>query len=166
MTNINDYKKRFYNLMESTMGDSKPLINEEVDQDLGITTALQGVATYYNNTLTNFYTKNPNKPRIYFSVKRSAGFKDAEGVYRDFVWYPYFGNKILYNNGVGTKQIYDQDFKPKLNMQYSINVGVIDPIMNKMGNIDGITTRVNTTPSDTAVAAITATLKAQNPTRP
>ena len=28
MTNINDYKKRFYNLMESTMGDVKPLIME------------------------------------------------------------------------------------------------------------------------------------------
>ena len=28
MKNINDYKKRFYNLMESTMGDVKPLIME------------------------------------------------------------------------------------------------------------------------------------------
>jgi hypothetical protein len=38
--------------------------------------------------------------------------------------------------------------------------------MKKMGKIDGITSRVNKIPSDTAVAAITATLKAQNPTRP
>jgi hypothetical protein len=29
MNNIEQYKKRFYNLMESTMGDAKPLINEE-----------------------------------------------------------------------------------------------------------------------------------------
>lgn len=28
MKNINDYKKRFYNLMESTMGDVKPLLME------------------------------------------------------------------------------------------------------------------------------------------
>ena len=28
MNNINQYKKRFYNLMESTMGDVKPLIIE------------------------------------------------------------------------------------------------------------------------------------------
>jgi hypothetical protein len=28
MKNINDYKKRFYNLMESTMGDVRPLIFE------------------------------------------------------------------------------------------------------------------------------------------
>lgn len=31
MNNINEYKKRFYNLMESTMGDAKPLINEQKD---------------------------------------------------------------------------------------------------------------------------------------
>ena len=29
MKNINEYKKRFYNLMESTMGDAKPLISEQ-----------------------------------------------------------------------------------------------------------------------------------------
>ena len=29
MKNINEYKKRFYNLMESTMGDVKPLISEQ-----------------------------------------------------------------------------------------------------------------------------------------
>ncbi len=29
MNNIEQYKKRFFNLMESTMGDVKPLINEQ-----------------------------------------------------------------------------------------------------------------------------------------
>ena len=29
MKDIEQYKKRFYNLMESTMGDAKPLINED-----------------------------------------------------------------------------------------------------------------------------------------
>lgn len=29
MENINEYKKRFYNLMESTLGDVKPLISED-----------------------------------------------------------------------------------------------------------------------------------------
>ena len=33
MKDIEQYKKRFYNLMESTMGDVKPLINEEGQQD-------------------------------------------------------------------------------------------------------------------------------------
>ncbi len=31
MDNIEQYKKRFFNLMESTMGDVKPLINEDED---------------------------------------------------------------------------------------------------------------------------------------
>ena len=31
MGNINEYKKRFYNLMESTLGDAKPLISEQED---------------------------------------------------------------------------------------------------------------------------------------
>ena len=35
MKNLEQYKDRFYNLMESTMGNVKPLINEAVD--LGIT---------------------------------------------------------------------------------------------------------------------------------
>jgi hypothetical protein len=32
MNNIEQYKKRFYNLMESTMGDAKPLISENQDK--------------------------------------------------------------------------------------------------------------------------------------
>ena len=31
MGNIENYKQRFYNLMESTMGDVKPLISEQID---------------------------------------------------------------------------------------------------------------------------------------
>jgi hypothetical protein len=32
MKDIEQYKKRFYNLMESTMGDAKPLINEQMNK--------------------------------------------------------------------------------------------------------------------------------------
>jgi hypothetical protein len=34
MKNINEYKKRFYTLMESTVGDVKPLLNEEDFSDI------------------------------------------------------------------------------------------------------------------------------------
>ena len=37
MENINNYKKRFFNLMESTMGDVKPLIVED-EQSSGLST--------------------------------------------------------------------------------------------------------------------------------
>jgi hypothetical protein len=40
MGNIENYKQRFYNLMESTMGDVKPLISE---QNLGIKYSVQNV---------------------------------------------------------------------------------------------------------------------------
>jgi len=165
MKNINDYKKRFYNLMESTMGDSKPLINEAFNPktvDTDITTALQGVATFYNNALTQYYTKNPNKPKNYFSVRKTVGMKDSSGVYTDQVWIPYFGETQLNVDGVRSKSIYDQDYKVVPTMKTFINTGVIDPIMNKMSSIDGVT-RVNTTPSNTAVTAVSAVL---NPTRP
>ena len=33
MSNIEEYKKRFYNLMESTIGDAKPLVSEQFDND-------------------------------------------------------------------------------------------------------------------------------------
>ena len=33
MRNINEYKKRFYNLMESTLGDVKPLISEDTQYE-------------------------------------------------------------------------------------------------------------------------------------
>jgi hypothetical protein len=32
MENIEQYKKRFYNLMESTMGDAKPLLSEQINK--------------------------------------------------------------------------------------------------------------------------------------
>lgn len=40
MGNIENYKQRFYNLMESTMGDVKPLISE---QNSGIKYSVQNV---------------------------------------------------------------------------------------------------------------------------
>jgi len=168
MKNINDYKKRFYNLMESTMGDSKPLIKEAFNPktvDTDITTALQGVATFYNNALNQYYTNNPNKkpnPVPTFSVRKTVGMKDSSGVYTDQVWIPYFGETPLNVDGVRSKSIYDQDYKVVPTMKTFINTGIIDPIMNKMSSIDGVT-RVNTTPSNTAVTAVSAVL---NPTRP
>ena len=168
MKKINDYKKRFYNLMESTMGDSKPLINEVFDSltvNTNITTALQGVATFYNNSLNQYYTDNPNKPKNYFSVKKTTGYKDANGEL-EVVWKPYFGNTELNVDGLRLNAIYDYQFKAVPTMKNAINNFIIDPIMKKMGSIDGITSRVNTTPSNTAVTDITNILKQVNPTRP
>jgi len=168
MKNINDYKKRFYNLMESTIGDSKPLIKEDpdpTDVNPKITTALQdNVATFYNNSLNQYYTKNPNKPKIYFSVKKTTGYKDANGEL-EAVWKPYFGETELNVDGLRLNAIYDYQFKAVPTMKNAINTFIIDPIMRKMVSIDGAT-RVNTTPSMNTFNAITAIIKQVNPTRP
>ena len=169
MKNINDYKKRFYNLMESTIGNVKPLINEsDINIINAITTALQGVATYYNAQLTNYYTKNPKKPKVYFSVTKTAGAKDAEGTERDIVWIPYFGTeRLLIGDALRFDFILQDGATARPGMQKLINNDIINPIMSKMNKIDGITTRSNEIPSNTAVAAINAALKkAKNPTRP
>jgi len=168
MTNINEYKKRFYNLMESTMGDSKPLIKEDTDPLLikQITAALQdNVATFYNNSLNQYYTKNPNKPKFYFSVKKTTGYKDANGILTP-VWIPYFGETKLNNDGLRVNAIYDYRFKAVPTMKNAVNTFIIDPIMRKMGSIDGITSRVNTTPSNNTFNAITAIINKVNPTKP
>jgi hypothetical protein len=41
MRNINEYKKRFYNLMESTMGDVKPLISEDTQHEEFVTPTIK-----------------------------------------------------------------------------------------------------------------------------
>jgi len=171
MKNINDYKKRFYNLMESTMGDSKPLIKEDpdpTDVNPKITAALQAnVATVYNTSLNQYYTKNPNKkpnPVPTFSVRKTTGYKDANGELQA-VWKPYFGETELNVDGLRLNAIYDYQFKAVPTMKNAINTFIIDPIMRKMVSIDGAT-RVNTTPSNNTFNAITAIINQVNPTRP
>ena len=44
MNNIDQYKKRFFNLLESEMGNVKPLITEDEDQWVEDSTELEGEA--------------------------------------------------------------------------------------------------------------------------
>lgn len=170
MKNINDYKKRFYNLMESTIGDVKPLINEEILPNpwTDTTTALQGIADYYNTQLTNYYTKKPDKPKIYFSVKRTHS-TDGAGNETDVAWQSFFGNKLLSTDKLPSYYIIDQkNLVATPNMTRFINEFIATPISMKYRSITngapttGVVVQVNT-----AVAAINVALKkAKNPTRP
>ncbi len=59
MENINNYKDRFYNLMESTIGDVKPLINENANVENRKTIINgDGTVTIYNDK------KQPQKIRF------------------------------------------------------------------------------------------------------
>ena len=48
MSNIGEYRKRFYNLMESTIGDVKPLVNEQKFDMPDITAASDSTMTKYD----------------------------------------------------------------------------------------------------------------------
>ena len=61
MENINNYKDRFYNLMESTIGDVKPLLTENVNIE-NRTTIVNSDGTI---TINN---KNKQPQKIRFSV--------------------------------------------------------------------------------------------------
>jgi hypothetical protein len=56
MNNIKEYKKRFYNLMESTMGDARPLISEQEVKDFSteIFEDLKKNGFTINNSNANF----------------------------------------------------------------------------------------------------------------
>jgi len=75
MRNIEQYRKRFFNLMESTIGDVKPLINEAVN--FGGLGDVNGTYTYSNGDIyTGEYHQEPfgpAKPRGYGTMKYSNG---------------------------------------------------------------------------------------------
>jgi len=162
MKNITDYKKRFYNLMESTMGDVKPLINEEILSNpwTDTTTALQGIADYYNKALNiTTYKKYPNKPKIYFSVKRTHA-KDAVGNEIDVAWIPYFGETRLSMDRLPSRYIIDQHnlvSRPEITQR--VNEFIATPISQKYNSIKGVTTMNITAAVKTAVDAINVALK-------
>jgi lipopolysaccharide export LptBFGC system permease protein LptF len=53
MENLEKYKSRFYNLMESTMGDVKPLITEDIDY--------QPAQTFFQEVFSTLGKKFPDK---------------------------------------------------------------------------------------------------------
>ena len=67
MKNIEQYKKRFYNLMESTMGDAKPLINEQklLNQKEGKITASPEQLLNNNNASLNASIGRKKLPSCY-----------------------------------------------------------------------------------------------------
>jgi hypothetical protein len=83
MGNINEYKKRFYNLMESTLGDAKPLISEQADvsdlerKELGDKMMKDWIDLHYIHSVFN---KEKNKPYAAFN---NNGKLDYNMAYRE-----------------------------------------------------------------------------------
>jgi len=133
------------------------------------TTALQGIATYYNTELNKFYQAHPNKPKIYFSVERTHS-TDGAGNETDIAWQSFFNGKPLSGTDkMPSSYIIDQrNLVARPEITRRVNEFIATPISMKFRSITngapttGVAAQVNT-----AVDAINAALKkAKNPTRP
>jgi hypothetical protein len=79
MNNVEQYKKRFFTLMESEMGDVKPLINEQDNSDLKSTlTQLVGIGRGVDYKKICDFCNQSDVNYNNESAKRAAnGFKEA-----------------------------------------------------------------------------------------
>ena len=145
------------------------VINEEILPNIwtDTTTALQGIADYYNNALNlTVYKKYPDKPKIYFSVERTH-IINAQGI-NDVAWLPRFGKTVLSMDKLPTWYIIDQtNVVAKPEIAKKVNQYIATPISQKYNSIKGTNTMNIIAAVDTAVAAINAALKKdKNTTRP
>ena len=162
--------KKIIRLTESDLSRIvRRVINEQILTSTWIdtTTALQGIATYYNNALDlTAYKKYPDKPKIYFSVKRTH-ITNAQGI-DDVAWQSFFGSKLLSMDKLPTWYIIDQtNVVAKPEIAKKVNQYIATPISQKYNSIKGTNTMNIIAAVDTAVAAINAAIKKdKNTTRP
>ena len=137
------------------------VINEQILTSTWIdtTTALQGIADYYNNALNlTVYKKYPDKPKIYFSVERTH-IINAQGI-NDVAWLPKFGKTVLSMDKLPTWYIIDQtNLVAKPDIAKKVNQYIATPISQKYNSIKGTNTMNIIAAVDTAVVAINAAIK-------
>ena len=162
--------KKIIRLTESDLSRIvRRVINEQILTSTWIdtTTALQGIADYYNNALNlTVYKTYPDKPKIYFSVERTH-IINAQGI-NDVAWLPRFGKTVLSMDKLPTWYIIDQtNLVAKPDIAKKVNQYIATPISQKYNSIKGTNTMNIIAAVDTAVAAINAALKKdKNTTRP
>ena len=162
--------KKIIRLTESDLARIvRRVINEEILSNpwTDTTTALQGIADYYNNALNlTVYKKYPDKPKIYFSVERTH-IINAQGI-NDVAWLPRFGKTVLSMDKLPTWYIIDQtNVVAKPDIAKQVNLYIATPISQKYNSIKGTNTMNIIAAVDTAVVAINAALKKdKNTTRP
>lgn len=84
MENIENYKNRFYNLMESTMGDVRPLINEElsVGKQVFFDVYKDDKTKNKLGSVAMFVTKGPNADEYKLEATDKSEFPELlDGVY-------------------------------------------------------------------------------------
>ena len=162
--------KKIIRLTESDLSRIvRRVINEQILTSTwtDTTTALQGIADYYNNALNlTVYKKYPDKPKIYFSVERTH-IINAQGI-NDVAWLPRFGKTVLSMDKLPTWYIIDQtNLVAKPDIAKKVNQYIATPISQKYNSIKGTNTMNIIAAVDTAVVAINAAIKKdKNTTRP
>ena len=154
--------KKIIRLTESDLSRIvRRVINEQILTSTWIdtTTALQGIADYYNNALNlTVYKKYPDKPKIYFSVERTH-IINAQGI-NDVEWLPRFGKTVLSMDKLPTWYIIDQtNLVAKPDIAKKVNQYIATPISQKYNSIKGTNTMNIIAAVDTAVVAINAAIK-------
>lgn len=111
MENLEKYKSRFYNLMESTMGDVKPLIKEDIDHP----PAQQFFQDVYNSLSKKIPNKvkwDTNKNQIQVGNKTQNFIITYYPSYKNIVWTDK-PNKVVKNDGTNFLKFFDQDQQTK-----------------------------------------------------
>jgi hypothetical protein len=165
MNNINKYKKRFYNLMESTMGDAKPLINEDNTEWKNVTNRfIQTKGSDFKSVDSNKGTWNNAKVMKTQKYEYIQGESSKNGAIMLYVrsngtWamahqttdgsYSYYaqgpwkwdGSKIIFERGI-TKNIKgvftdsDTDMIKSVYTENKVgNIGARGPIVKQIQNI-------------------------------
>ena len=106
MKNLEQYKDRFYNLMESTIGNVKPLINEANDymDGMGIT---EPIAKEFMNKVAEFIHRTPSglgQGPSFLALPAGKYPNCYNGLPTIYKGQPHFHFRVLYNpdsNSVG-----------------------------------------------------------------
>jgi hypothetical protein len=106
MNSIENYKKRFNMLMESTLGNVKPLINEQnTKDDASLNYICNAIANYINQEIAKKRTTDPTFPDAKIEVVRSASkYQGEDDVVYSFkfngVTIPMYGDNRLSVRGL------------------------------------------------------------------
>jgi hypothetical protein len=94
MNTITDYKKRFFNLLESEMGNVKPLITEDTTKDdASLNYIVNAVANYINGVIAKRRTTDPTFPDAKVEVTKNSNAK-YQGEPDSTYWFKFNGVEI------------------------------------------------------------------------
>ena len=94
MKNVEEYKKRFFNLLESEIGNVKPLITEDTGKDdASLNYIVNAVANYINGVIAKHRATDPTFPDAKVEVTKNSNAK-YQGEPDSTYWFKFNGAEI------------------------------------------------------------------------